>query len=59
MKLVDEPFLAANQKLQVMQRLELAIDRGAGEDPYRNVRSAYEISDREAIRGSRRPQNEH
>jgi hypothetical protein len=30
MKLVDEPFLAANEKLQVMQRLELAIDRGAG-----------------------------
>jgi hypothetical protein len=29
MKLVDEPILAANQKLQVIQRLELAIDRGA------------------------------
>ena len=36
MKLVDEPFLAANQKLQVMQRLELAIDRGAGVISARN-----------------------
>jgi hypothetical protein len=36
MKLVDEPFLAANGKLQVMQRLELAIDRGAGVISARN-----------------------
>jgi hypothetical protein len=30
MKLVDELFLAANQKLHFMQRLELAIDHGTG-----------------------------